>query len=214
MWRLPILPSIMMPWEHAIIGYIGYSLFVHAVYRDSPTGTETIVVVLASILPDIIDKPLAWEFGVFSSGRALAHSVFFAIPLSLLILVLAYRSDRKRLGWAFSIGYLLHLPADVVPAYFRNGRFPLDRVIWPFRSESESSSDGFGESFRENFLEYAAWGVNQIRSGDPDTYFLLLLTVGLAGFLLWIYDGMPVARDVYLGSKRGIVNITERITQR
>ena len=43
-----------MPLEHALVGDLGDSLFVHAVYRYLTTSKET-VVVFASILPDLID---------------------------------------------------------------------------------------------------------------------------------------------------------------
>jgi hypothetical protein len=188
-----------MPWEHAANGYIGYSLFVHAVYRDSPTGLETIVVVFASILPDLIDKPLAWHFGVFESGYALGHSVFFAVPLSLAAIVLAYHRGRPRTGWAFAIGYLLHTPFDIIPNYVREGEAPIDRALWPLERAGEGEGGEFREEFVENMVSYASVVLEQLTSGDPSPYFLFLL--GLFGFvfLLWIYDGMPVLREAYYG---------------
>ena len=51
--------TAMMPRERVLVGYIVYSLFANTVYRDSPTSKEIIVVVFASVLPDLIHKPLA-----------------------------------------------------------------------------------------------------------------------------------------------------------
>ena len=144
----------MMPWEHAVIGYIGYSVFVHVVYRESPTTGETLVVVFASVLPDLIDKPLAWQFNVFSSGHALGHSLFFAIPLSLALLVLAWLRGQRRYGEAFAIGYLLNVPADNVPKYLVNGELPLDRILWPMAHEGGENESGFQDEFMDNFVEY------------------------------------------------------------
>ncbi len=187
----------MMPWEHAVIGYVGYSLFVHAIYRDSPTGRETLVVVFASILPDLIDKPLAWELGLFESGYALGHSIFFAVPLSIAVGVFAYRRGHPRKGWAFAIGYLLHTPFDIIPNYIRYGVAPIDRALWPLRRAGEGQRDagGFRESFTDNMASYASVILEQLTSGEPSPYLLFLLGLFAFAFLLWIYDGMPVLSE-------------------
>jgi hypothetical protein len=204
----------MMPWEHAIVGYLGYSVFVRVIYRDTPTSRETLVVVFASVLPDLIDKPLAWEFGVFSSGYAIGHSIFFAVPLSIAAGLVASARGRPRYGWAFGIGYLLHLPADVLPTQLRTGRSPVHRIIWPFQPDEndgetgttgESDDSGFAETFVENITEYALY-VSQ----SPDSpYTWLVLGLPILGLLLWIYDGMPVGREIYLLLRR-----TTRIVSR
>lgn len=104
----------MMPWEHSIVGYIKYSLFIHLLYRDSPTGIGTLLVVFASLLPDLLDKPLAWQFGIFADGGgyALFHSVFLAVPLSIVVLLLAYYRGRPRIGWTFGVGYVFPRRCD------------------------------------------------------------------------------------------------------
>lgn len=185
-----------MPWDHAIVAYIAYSLFLHTVYRDSPTGRDTIIVVFASLLPDLIDKPLAWQFGVFEGGYALAHSIFFAVPLSLAVVALAYARGRPRIGLAFGIGYLLHLSGDVVPSYITDGELEIENVLWPIGGGG-SEQNSFFEGFMSNFVPYAHALGGQLLSGDPDSYVLFLLGLGGFGFLLWLYDGMPVVRDGY-----------------
>ena len=42
----------ILPWEHAIVGDIAYSLFVHTVYWDSSTDRETLLVMFASLFRD------------------------------------------------------------------------------------------------------------------------------------------------------------------
>lgn len=186
----------MMPWEHAATGYIAYSLFVHAVYRDSPTGRETIVVMFASILPDLIDKPLAWQFGIFEGGYALGHSIFFAVPLVVAVGLLTSSRGRPRFGWAFGIGYLLHFPADVIPPYLMYGRLTIHHHLWPISGGGSAQGSLFG-GFMDNFGVYVQYVIRESSTGDPSPLVLFLL--GLAGFtfLLWIYDGMPVAREGY-----------------
>lgn len=191
----------MMPWDHAIIAYIAYSLFVHAVYRDSPTGREAIIVVFASQFPDLVDKTLAWQFGVFDGGYALGHSIFFAIPLALAIAVLAYSRGRPRFGWAFGIGYLFHLPFDVLPSYFQEGELPIHQLLWPIGGGG-SEQDSLLEGFIGDFVPYARWLGGELLSGDPDPYVLFLLGLGGFAFLLWLYDGMPIVREGYYSIRR------------
>ena len=193
----------MMPWEHAAMGYVAFSLFVHALYRDSPTARETLVVVFASILPDLIDKPLAWEFGVFEGGRALGHSIFFAVPLSLAVLAIAMSRGVPRLGWAFAIGYLLHLPADVFQSWMTGGEFSLHSILWPIGG-SDSGHDGFTDGFVHNFIGYIEYLITEFAAGNPEPYALMLLGMAVLTVALWVYDGMPVAAETvqYL---RGLV---------
>ncbi len=188
----------MMPWEHAIVGYICYSLFVHAVYREAPTGRETVVVVFASVLPDLIDKPLAWEFGVFESGYAIGHSIFVAVPLSLLVLFVAYQRGWPRAGWAFSIGYLVHLPSDVIPMYLQLGYFPVARILWPVRQAGGPSGHGLGVGFWSTLETY----VEVLGQGPESPYAMLVLGLVVFVIALWIYDGMPVARESYRWLRR------------
>ena len=204
----------MMPWEHVAIGYIGYSLFVHAVYRSSPTAEETLVVIAASVLPDLIDKPLAWQFGVFDSGYALGHSVLIAVPVSVLCLVFARSRGRPRLGIAFAVGYLLHLPADVLPRYVRTGELPIERVLWPIRRTHNGYDSGFGGEFIENVTGYGRWIVEQILSGNPDPYFGFLIGIGVFCVSLWVYDGMPVGREAYGLCRQAATDAVRRVRGR
>ncbi|WP_254864236.1 metal-dependent hydrolase [Halovivax gelatinilyticus] len=189
----------MWPWEHVIIGYLAYSLFCHLFLRDSPGGLETIAVVFASVLPDLIDKPLAWEYGVFESGYALGHSIFFAIPLSIAIGLLARRFGRTRAGIAFGIGYLLHLPADVVDGYVRGGVYDPGILLWPVeRGVDFGHGQGFQDQFLHHFGQYRA----ELSAGDPSTYVLAQVGLSVLVVCVWLYDGAPVLRESIIGGKR------------
>ena len=183
------------------MGYLVYSLFCHAYYRESPGGLEAFAVVFASVLPDLIDKPLAWEYGVFETGYALGHSVFFAVPLSIAVGILARSSDRPRTGIAFAMGYLLHLPADIVDGYVRGGHLSYWIVLWPVRT-GEELSHGHSHGFTDQLSVFLTYYRHELFSGDPSTY--ILLQVGMAVFVLvlWLYDGAPVLRECLLGGKR------------
>lgn len=198
----------MWPWEHAVVGYLAYSLFCHAVYRESPRGFEALAVVFASVLPDLIDKPLAWEYGVFGSGYALGHSIFFAAPLSIVVGLLARQVGRSRAGIAFGLGYLLHLPSDVLDSYARNGVVQYELMFWPVKtSQSSSQGQGFAAYFIQLFEGYRS----DLLAGDLSTYLWIQVGLVLFAFAVWLYDGAPVLRECLLGIRRFLVDLHERV---
>ncbi|AGB32079.1 hypothetical protein C488_07902 [Natrinema pellirubrum DSM 15624] len=189
----------MWPWEHAIIGYLSYSLVCHLVFRTSPGGPDAFAVVFASVLPDLIDKPLAWEFGVFEAGYAIGHSLFFAVPLSILVGTIARRVGHPRIAFAFPIGYFLHLPGDILYSYASEGVVYVEIVLWPIAVvPGDSARRGFFEAFELLFGRY----VQTLLTGDVSTY--VWIQFGLAGlaFLVWLSDGLPVLRDLWIGCRR------------
>ncbi len=189
----------MWPWEHVVVGYLAYSLLCHLYYRDSPGGLETVAVVFASVLPDLIDKPLAWEYGLFESGYALGHSIFFAVPLSIAVGLLARQVGRTRVGIAFGLGYLLHLPADVLDGYLRGGVYNHNILLWPLeRGAGYGEEPGFHDQFLHHFGQYR----EELTAGDPSTYILAQLGLTVLVALVWLYDGAPVLRESLVGGKQ------------
>ncbi|RQG97037.1 metal-dependent hydrolase [Natrarchaeobius chitinivorans] len=191
----------MWPWEHAIVGYLAYSLLCRGLYRRTPTGLEAFAVVFASVLPDLIDKPLAWEFGVFESGYALGHSIFFAVPLSIFVGVLASRVGRPGAGVAFGLGYLLHLPADVLDGYLRGGRVRTELMLWPVESVGHASehTDFVGE-FSRLFGGYQ----EALLAGELSMYMQVQLGLAVGVFVLWMLDGFPVFRECVDYARRAL----------
>lgn len=181
----------MFPWEHVIVGYLAYSLFCHLVFRGSPSAHESFLVVFGSLLPDLIDKPLAWQFGVFEGGYAIAHSVFFAVPITILVGILTRRSGAGRVGLAFVIGYLLHLPGDLIYPYVERGEFAVEKLLWPIEQAGGTYSGGLIGGFMENFLPYLA----EVLSLELSIYSSFKLGLMGCAFLLWLYDWMPVLRE-------------------
>ncbi|WP_254530367.1 metal-dependent hydrolase [Natrinema gelatinilyticum] len=189
----------MWPWEHAIVGYLAYSVCCHLLFRDSPSGLEAFVVVLASILPDLIDKPLAWEYGIFDAGYAIGHSVFFIVPLSIVVGTIASAVGRPRTAFAFGIGISLHPPGDVLYSYVSQGIVQVELMLWPVVTLSgPPPSPGFFESFELLFGRYLA----DLLAGDVSTYVWLQFGLAAFAFLLWLYDGVPVLRECLLEGKR------------
>lgn len=191
------LIQYMMPWEHIAVAYVTYSLVRHVTSRAPPTSWEAFTIGLASLLPDLIDKPLAWGLGVFSSGYAVGHSIFFAVLLSLVVYRVTLARSRERAGQAFALAYPLHLIADVVPSSLLSGTLLIQRILWPVRGGGEGYEAGFVGEFNSNIIAYADWLRRNIVTGNPDPYLLAILGLGAFGVWLWVYDGMPLAREVY-----------------
>lgn len=178
----------MWPWEHAVLGYLALSLFSRLWYREPPGTLATLVVVFASVLPDLVDKPLAWQFGLVPSGYAVAHSVFVATTLAVFAVALGILSDEIRLGVAFALGYLLHLVGDVIPIYAEHGVVYVDHLLWPVVTVRESSPDvGFTDQVLRYFLRY----LSDLSGSDPGPYVLFQFGLAAVAFLLWFYDGRP-----------------------
>jgi hypothetical protein len=197
----------MWPWEHAIVGYLAYSLFSRLYYRESPTGLAAFAAVFASVLPDLIDKPLAWEFGVFQTGYALGHSIFFAIPLAVVVGVGARSIGRTPAGIAFGLGYLLHPLSDVLDGYLRGGQAYPELMLWPVETVGTNDhSQGFLEEFSRLFGQYQ----QDFVAGELSTYMWLQLGLVMVAALVWLADGAPVLRECLLGGKQLVTGMLPR----
>lgn len=173
----------MLPWEHVAVAYVVYSLFARIVYRRAPRGDAAVAIVLVALLPDLIDKPLAWGLGVLPSGRSLAHSLFFVVPT----VAVAAATFGRRLGIAVALCYLCHLGADVVypmalglpPAY----RF----LLWPAIEQPATGAPGLFLHTRHVLMGFLAF----LETTRGQIY--VLFEVGLLGtaFVLWLVDGRP-----------------------
>lgn len=191
----------MWPWEHAAFGYLIYSGTVHLWRRASPTGQAAVTVLVATQLPDLIDKPLSWVFGLFPSGFAIAHSILVAVPALGLVMVLAAARGQSRLGFAFGIGYGSHLVGDVVYPLSRGEPPDVSRVLWPLVDQTGYEDDlglvGRALAYFTEFLEAGAT--------DP-TRFALLLALPSLAVVVWLVDGAPgvgtVARALRPGGGR------------
>ncbi|OVE84111.1 metal-dependent hydrolase [Natronolimnobius baerhuensis] len=182
----------MWPWEHLVVAYVCYSLLVHVTWRRPPTTRETIAVAVGSQLPDLIDKPLAWTFGITDTGYAIGHSIVVVPFVCLAVFAITARfRDGRFLTGAFSLAYGSHLVTDVLNP-MRMGRDPELRVIlWPLESPPTDDHGGFLDHFVIYFVRYT----NQLLSGGLSGALLAQLWVVVAVVALWLYDGAPIASD-------------------
>ncbi|MFC6873710.1 metal-dependent hydrolase [Halobellus marinus] len=178
----------MWPWEHALFAYVFYSLYLRGRYRSRPDDWPVVALVFASMVPDLVDKPLAWQFGVFESGHAAAHSVFVAVPASILIIAVGKRYQREQIGIAFAIGHLLHLVGDVLPVSLSREMVYLAPVLWPVAPNRVIIDRGsFTDGVRTLLSEYVA----QLLTLDVTAVIALQIGSVIIGVVLWILDGRP-----------------------
>lgn len=177
----------MWPWEHLAVGYIAYSLLVRLAVRRPPRAGGALAVAVGSQLPDAVDKPLAWSLELLPSGASLAHSIFVAVPGSVLAIALAARYRRTPVGIAFAVGWLTHLVADVAyPAALGRSVRP-GYVLWPLAPAPSSPLAGL----IENVSLYGERYVAYLFSPEGAAYLLFELALLVGAVALWIADGAP-----------------------
>ncbi|OYR39210.1 hypothetical protein DJ82_04120 [Halorubrum sp. Ib24] len=181
----------MWPWEHVAFGYLLYSAYTRVRHGESPEATSTVAMATAAVLPDVIDKPLAWEFDVFATGSALGHSVFVAAPLLVGVVALSRNADRSAAADGFAVGYASHLLGDLLPASVRSGALVADRLLWPLGSAPPDGHVSLGAGFDHYFAEYLA----SIVTLDPTPYVAVQAATLLATVALWTADGTPPLPD-------------------
>jgi hypothetical protein len=179
-------PTKMWPWEHLAFGYLFVSL-TWRVGRHRVDGWIVLSVALGTQLPDLVDKPLAWYVHVLPGARSLAHSLFVAVPVCLVVLGVAYavrRPRRHRVGnaFAFSIGYASHLLGDALPALLRGNYERLTFLFWP--RFPLPSYDGVDAVFA-NLADIVASPTAYLATGS------YRVAIVLAVVVLWVDDGSP-----------------------
>lgn len=172
----------MLPWEHAAVGYLLYSLLVHFGWQRRPSGLPVLVLGIATVLPDLIDKPLGWWLGWLPS-IGLGHSLFFAVPAIVLVWALAGGRYALPLG----VGLGTHLVGDVFYKVVVAGRFEYEFMFWPLVEQPASEPAGLFTQIEYWIAEYARF----LASPEGMTYLGFELALLGAALVVWIYDGFP-----------------------
>lgn len=177
----------MWPWEHLAVGYLTYSILLRATERRSPAAGGAIAVALGTQFPDVIDKTFAWLTTILPGGQSLAHSLLFAVPVIIAVGVATALADRRDLGVAFGVGYLSHLPGDVIYPVLLGGDLNLSFLLWPILAPSGSNPTAVFSYVQELFAEFGA-----LLATPQGMYYLAFeLVLLFVAFLLWVYDGTP-----------------------
>lgn len=177
----------MWPWEHLAVGYLCYSALSRVAFDRSPGSGEAIAVAIGSQLPDLVDKPLAWWLDVLPSGLTLGHSLFAAVPGSVVVFLIAIRARRPAIGVALAVGWLSHLPGDVLYPIALGGSARPGAVLWPLVPASPSPTAGL----LENVVQYGDRYVAFLLSADGATYLLFEGALVGATLAVWLFDGAP-----------------------
>jgi hypothetical protein len=173
----------MWPWEHVAAGYLAYSVFARVAYGRTPRGDAALAVVFAALLPDLIDKPLAWGVDLLPSGRSLAHSLLFAGPT----IVLAGLAAGRRVAFAFALTYLGHLGADVVYP-MALGQPPVYHfLLWPLLELPPTETPGLLFRTRRLFVDFLGF----LETPRGRLYLLFEGALLGAAAVLWGVDGRP-----------------------
>ncbi|TKX71547.1 metal-dependent hydrolase [Halorubrum sp. SP9] len=179
----------MWPWSHLAVGYVAFSAFVRIALRRRPSDRAAVVLAVATQLPDLIDKPLAWQFGLLSNGVGAAHSLIVGVPVALAVAVGLRFRGQAEFGAAVAIGNVIHVLGDILFAGLF-GRPPvLPSFLWPVYAPpvSASAPPGLGAKTLQLLLDSRA-----LLGGEVGrTYFLAqgLFLCGTAA--LWLRDGKP-----------------------
>ncbi|MFB6304045.1 MAG: metal-dependent hydrolase [Haloferacaceae archaeon] len=167
----------MLPWGHAAVGYLAYRLFRAARRRGPPSPVAAVAVGVGTQVPDLVDKPLAWNLGVLPGGRSAGHSLLVAaVVLAVAGRVRAVR-DRPAAAGGFAVGYLSHPLADAAGPVLEGTPAVATFLLWPalpLRFDDE------GYSILEVFL-----------SLDPTLDVLVGLGLTVVAAAVWIRDGAP-----------------------
>jgi len=87
----------MWPWGHLAVSYVAYSAFERLRGAGAPSQRNAFVLAVVTQVPDLVDKPLAWQFDVMKRGVSIAHSLLVGVPIAILLGVwLSRRGHRSR----------------------------------------------------------------------------------------------------------------------
>ncbi|MHB9286523.1 metal-dependent hydrolase [Halobacteriales archaeon Cl-PHB] len=176
----------MWPWEHLAVGYVGYSLLCRA-FGKRPRTWPVLVLAVGTQFPDLVDKPLGWILGVLPSGQSLAHSVLVAVPVVTTLGFLGRWLGGRDAAAAFGVGYLSHLPADVVYPALIGGSLRPEVVLWPLVPASTSGTVALLDRLEHLVGRY----IGYLQSSEGALYLGVEVGLLLFAFALWHVDGYP-----------------------
>lgn len=168
----------MWPWGHLAVAYLSYSVAVHRQFDRPPRAVPVMALAVGSQTPDLIDKPLAWNFGVLPGGRTLAHSLFVAALLVPTVLVAADRLGGRTVGVGFLLGYCSHLLADIPPTVFSGNLAGGAYLLWPILEQPPEHPVA---GILDAILHYYELGA----------YEWVQFGLFAAAILVWYLDGTP-----------------------
>ncbi|EMA02072.1 hypothetical protein SAMN05443574_11194 [Haloarcula vallismortis] len=112
-----------------------------------------LLLLVATQLPDIIDKPLAWTVALLPSGRMLAHSLVVSLPMLTVVVLLAARWGYVRSAAVFSAGYLSHIAGDFYPIVWLGTEYYFfPNLFWPLSAANPDRTPSFAAHSPDSLL--------------------------------------------------------------
>jgi membrane-bound metal-dependent hydrolase YbcI (DUF457 family) len=170
-----------------MVGYVGYSVFERLRTGGAPTQQNVLVLAVATQAPDLIDKPLAWQFGVLSSGVGAAHSLLVGVPVAALIGVWLRGRGQTGTGIAVVIGQVSHVLGDLLFSWLFGSSPVLASFVWPLGPAPGPTSAGLLVGVWDRLLGSQAL----LATPKGQLYVLLEVVLLVVTVGLWFYDGMP-----------------------
>ncbi len=121
-----------------ILWHVGATLAaVRYVYRDPAMDLRWVVV--GSLLPDLIDKPIGSVFwhDTFGTHRLVAHALLFPVVLFFVVLVVTRGGPMRKALVGLVIGALFHLALDAAWADPESFWWPL--FGWELPTQADSA---------------------------------------------------------------------------
>lgn len=182
----------MWPWEHLAVAYVVVSLWRRYRSGRPPSGAEAVAAVVASQLPDLVDKPLGWGTSLLPSGTSLAHSLPGAVTTCAVVYLVSRRLGRGDVGVAFGLAYLSHLPADVIYPVILGGSPKISFLFWPVVEQPPSQTGPLAG----RVLELATQFVEFLGTTRGLVFLALEAALVVFTFVLWWRDGWPILAAV------------------
>jgi hypothetical protein len=179
----------MLPWGHLAVGYLVYTVLVRVRGRHTPAGVPTLVLALGTQLPDLVDKPLNWWFGIFD-GRGIGHSLLAVTALCLLVAFAAYRYDRLELAGALSVGLYTHLLGDSYQALLSGEFARAAFLLWPLVPAPTYPKDSLFEHL-DAWVAYLQLLPRLSPAQILASGFGFQLALLFVLFVIWVLDGFP-----------------------
>jgi hypothetical protein len=141
------------PEGHFLLAAVPLTAYTVARWRRLPSGPMVLLLLVATQLPDVIDKPLAWTFAVLPSGRMLAHSLVVSLPVLSVLVLAAARRGYGRYAVVFSAAYLSHIAGDFYPLLrLGTNYYFFPNLFWPLLPANPDRTPSFAAHAPESPL--------------------------------------------------------------
>jgi inner membrane protein len=142
------------------------------------------LLIIGSMLPDIIDKPVGWYFfrDTFNNGRIYAHTLLFLVLISAAGYFL-YRRQKRRWLLTLAAGVLTHLAMDEMWQAPRT-------FFWPL----------LGLTFDKYY--FTEWAANILKALMTTPYLYVSETIGL-GVFIWFMEEIVSRKSIKLFLRHG-----------